>query len=357
MAGDRPVIIDSVSTRSAHIPLTRPYTIASGTHHAVRIFLVRIEAAGLTGHGAASPAEDVTGETDAACEAALASPSIAGLVGRDAGSVTRIALSLRNLLPHAPAALAAVDMALHDLRAQALGVPLCVALGRVHDSLPTSVTIGIKDTAAALQEADEYLARGFKALKVKIGNDVAADTERLTMLRDHVGSGVAIRVDANTGYDVTDTLRMLGVARRLGLELVEQPLPASALEETRSLPDRDLVCLDESVHDARDARRAAAPPAAGSFNIKLMKCGGVTEAMEIARIADDAGVGLMWGCMDESRVSIAAALHAALASPATRYLDLDGHLDLSDDPFRGGFTLEDGMLRPTDRPGLGVSER
>ncbi len=86
-----------------------------------------------------------------------------------------------------------------------------------------------------------------------------------------------------------------------------------------------------------------------------MKCGGVWPALRIAAIAETAGVSLMWGCMDESRISIAAALHAAFASPATRYLDLDGSLDLARDVVSGGFTLEDGVMRTTGASGLGVA--
>ncbi len=118
------------------------------------------------------------------------------------------------------------------------------------------------------------------------------------------------------------------------------------------------IAADESLHgesDALGARRAAGDPACGIYNIKLMKCGGIWPALRIAAIAETAGVALMWGCMDESRISIAAALHAAFASPATRYLDLDGTLDLARDVVEGGFTLENGVMRTTGAPGLGVS--
>lgn len=348
--------IDTIACWAVDVPLTRPYTVAFGTCDAAPLVFVRIEAEGRTGHGSASPAEDITGETSAACQAALTSDQLSWLVGEDARDMQRLANALAPRMAGTPAARAAVDMALHDLGAQALGVPLHRALGEHHDALPTSVTIGIKDADAALEEAEEYLGRGFRALKVKIGTDVEEDIDRLRRLRSFVGDRVAIRVDANAGYDVPATLRLLAVAREVGLELVEQPLPAAALAETRSLPDRDLVCLDESVLDARDARRALDPLAAGSINVKLMKCGGIAEARRIASLAQLHGAALMWGCMDESRVSIAAALHVALASPATRYLDLDGHLDLAEDPFTGGFVLEDGVLRPTNRPGLGISE-
>jgi L-alanine-DL-glutamate epimerase-like enolase superfamily enzyme len=143
----------------------------------------------------------------------------------------------------------------------------------------------------------------------------------------------------------------------LKLEVIEQPLAAGDLAGMRRLPEavRNKVAADESLLDARDALTCLSHPRLfGIYNIKLMKCGGIAQAMHIAEIANRAGIDLMWGCMDESSVGIAAALHAALASPATRYLDLDGHLDLARDPVRGGFVLQDGELSVTDMPGLGV---
>ena len=118
---------------------------------------------------------------------------------------------------------------------------------------------------------------------------------------------------------------------------------------------RKKVAADESLLDARDALACLERPRPfGIYNIKLMKCGGIAPGLQIADIAHLAGIDLMWACMDESIVGIAAALHAALASPATRYLDLDGHLDLARDLVTGGFVLKDGQLALTDRPGLGV---
>jgi L-alanine-DL-glutamate epimerase-like enolase superfamily enzyme len=257
-----------------------------------------------------------------------------------------------------PAARAAVDIALHDLLARKLGVPLVEMLGRAHEALPTSITIGIKPTAEALEEAREYLERGFRVLKVKLGRSLEEDVERLTRLRELAGPAVTLRVDPNQGYTRAELARFVAETAELAIELLEQPLPARHMAALRALPAelRERVAADESLLDERDALELVRPsPACGIFNIKLMKCGGVRPALGIARIAELAGVRLMWGCMDESRISIAAALHAALASPATRYLDLDGSFDLEHDAVSGGFDLEGGILRTLDAPGLGVT--
>jgi L-alanine-DL-glutamate epimerase-like enolase superfamily enzyme len=113
---------------------------------------------------------------------------------------------------------------------------------------------------------------------------------------------------------------------------------------------------DESVLGAPDARRLVEARAADLVNIKLMKSGGIGEAMEVARVTGAARIGAMIGCMDESRIGIAAALHFALATPNVERADLDGHLDLVDDVAKGGFRIENGDVLPLfDRDGLGVS--
>jgi L-alanine-DL-glutamate epimerase-like enolase superfamily enzyme len=260
-------------------------------------------------------------------------------------------------MPDAPAARAATDMALHDLWAKHLGLPLVELLGRVHRSLPTSITIGIGSIQESIQEAREYRDRGFRIIKVKIGRSIEEDVERLHSLRQEMGRETIIRVDANQGYSVDRFKKFLKQTASLALECIEQPLAARDIAGMRGLPEavRKKVVADESLVDARDLITCLEHPRPfGIYNVKLMKCGGIAPAMQIAEIAQLAGLDLMWGCMDESIVGISAALHAALASPATRYLDLDGHLDLARDLVTGGFVLQNGELSVTDNAGLGV---
>jgi L-alanine-DL-glutamate epimerase-like enolase superfamily enzyme len=354
------VRIVSAESRVEALGLTRPYTIAFRRIESVENAIVRLETdSGLVGLGAASPEPKVTGETMDACREALARDRIEWLIGREISDPEPLLREVESRMLPAPAARAAVDMALYDLAARERGVPLVEMLGRAHDALPTSITIGIKPLDETLAEAAEYLARGFRILKVKIGLDLQQDLERLAHLRESVGPRIAIRADGNQGYSVEETLRFFRETAALDLEFLEQPLPAAQVEAMRALPGeiRERIAADESLLTEDDARRLAAPPrACGIFNIKLMKCGGIAPARRIAAVAESAGIRLMWGCMDESRISIAAALHAAFSCLATRYLDLDGSLDLARDVARGGFVLEDGILRTTGAPGLGAEE-
>ncbi|MCP3952949.1 MAG: DUF1611 domain-containing protein [Desulfobacterales bacterium] len=191
---------------------------------------------------------------------------------------------------------------------------------------------------------------------IKTGLDVELDIERIIRVRETFGSNFHIRVDGNQGYTAEQYKHFFNKTSGY-VEFSEQPLRADNLADMRSLPEqmRQSCAADESLLTPADVPVLFySPRPFGIFNIKLMKCGGINPGMEIAGMAHHAGIVLMWGCMDESVVSIAAALHAALASPATRYLDLDGSFDLAIDIAEGGFILEDGNLRTTDKPGLGV---
>jgi L-alanine-DL-glutamate epimerase-like enolase superfamily enzyme len=341
------------------VDLTRPYAISSRSMSAVDLFFVRVLTdTGQVGLGSGSPAEEVTGESPDATEAALADMAGGFLIGEDPRHLGTLCRRLRAELEKTPAAHAALDMALHDLFCHIAEVPLVDFLGRSHVSLPTSITIGIKSTRESLAEADEYLARGFRCLKVKIGRSVEEEIDLLHQLRERVGQDILIRVDANQGYGLQETNRLWSEQKALGLELIEQPLPAETLPDLRKLPEdlRRLVAADESLHEAGDAVVLSRPPrVCGILNIKLMKCGGVSPALAIGQVAEATGLELMWGCMDESVISISAALHAAFACPQTRYLDLDGSLDLASDPAVGGFALENGELRTLGKAGLGVA--
>src|SRR5690606_14970864 len=202
-----------------------------------------------------------------------------------------------------------------------------------------------------------YIKRGFRVIKVKLGKDLEEDVERIMKLREKFGNQIVIRIDANQGYTVDQTIQFYGRTYDLDVELIEQPLPAKSIAEMKGLPPevREVVAADESLITPPDAIERIKPPkAAGIFNIKLMKCGGISQALKIADIALHESIDLFWGCNDESIVSITAALHAAFSCANTKYIDLDGSLDLGNDIVKGGFVLKDGYMYCSDKPGLGV---
>lgn len=351
--------IKSIKTWAADLGNTKPYTIAFKTVDEVFNAFVEITLEnGITGIGSGNPSVYVTGESFEQCKAALENEqNWSYLVGRDIRELNQLTFEVWQKLPKNPAARAALDIALYDACTKYLGVPLVKFLGQKIQSMPTSNTIGIKNVEDTLKEAKEYEDRGFKILKVKLGKDLQEDIERIVKLREQFGKKFVIRIDANQGYTTDQTIEFYNKTKHLDVELIEQPLPAKAVAETKKFPEhiRKVIAADESLLTPKDAVELITPPvASGIFNIKLMKCGGVSQGLKIADLALHAGVDLFWGCNDESIVSITAALHTAFASANTKYIDLDGSLDLAKDEVRGGFILKDGVMYCSDKPGLGV---
>jgi len=299
----------------------------------------------------------VVGETFAQCMEALQAKNLEFLIGKDIREFNQLTYEVWKRFPENPSARAAIDIALHDVFTKYRDVPLVKFLGQKIKKLPTSNTIGIKNVEETLKEAEDYKKRGFKVIKVKLGRDLEEDVERIIKLREKFGNTIGIRVDANQGYTREETIQFYGRCYDFDIELIEQPLPAKDIAEMKSLPKevREVLAADESLITPEDAIELIKPPrAAEIFNIKLMKCGGVSQALKIADIAQAEGVDLFWGCNDESIVSITAALHAAFACDNTKYIDLDGSLDLARDVVKGGFILKYGMMWCSDKPGLGV---
>ncbi|HEY2580408.1 MAG TPA: dipeptide epimerase [Mucilaginibacter sp.] len=352
--------IKSVYAYLHKLPLTRPYTIAYKTIKDTRIVFLEITLEnGVMGIGAASPSAEVVGETPEQTLANLQSGYLDELVGKDIRGFNSLVYAASNHFKKLPGSLAAIDIALHDLFCKYLDIPVLDFYGRQKENLPTSVTIGIKEINEMLEDARDYYKLGFRILKIKTGIDVDADIERVTKLSETFNNKMLIRVDANQGYTISDLEKFIKSTNHLGLELIEQPVKVGQEHSLSQLneKERKLLAADESLLDPVSAWELSnVPQAFGIYNIKLMKCGGISAAKEIATIAKNAGIDLFWGCNDESIISITAALHAAYSCSNTKYIDLDGSFDLAKDLVEGGFRLKDGYMYPNELPGLGFQK-
>ncbi|MFY0689825.1 MAG: dipeptide epimerase [Cyclobacteriaceae bacterium] len=351
--------IKEVRTYSKDLGTKRPYTIAYKTVDEVINAFVEIELDnGMIGIGAANPSPKVVGESVDDTIKTLAGADFSYLKGRNIGEIESLLRDTQTKYGSKPGVNVALDVALHDAFAQFLGIPLCQYFGQKQQSLPTSVTIGIKNVAETVAEADEYHGMGFRVLKVKTGLNPEEDAERVVKIAEK-RPDMVIRVDANQGYTVEDLNRFVKLSSKVNLEFIEQPFSVDAFASGVKQLDAevlDLVVADESLKNTDDALCLVRDaPGCRIFNIKLMKTGGLKTASEIATIAKYSGVDLMWGCNDESIVSIAAALHLALSYSHTRFLDLDGSLDNIRDVVSGGFLIDNGIMSISGKPGLGVS--
>lgn len=348
--------ITSLEIWSVELELSNPYAIAYETVSSVTNVFLRIETdKNITGCGCSSPDYEVTGETPETVQQDFKAIIEPILKGSDPLKIAAINEKLTGRLSKRPAARALVDMALYDILGKVSGLPVYLLLGGYRDSIKTSVTIGILDLNDTVKRAIELIGEGFRALKIKGGKNLEKDIERVIKVREAVGKSIELRFDANQGYTSEQTLEFIKAVRTAKLELIEQPTPREKtdllgqLSQQVALP----VMADESLLGLRDAFKLAKHDLVDMINIKLMKCGGIYHALHMNSIAKAAGFEVMVGCMDESALGISAGLHFALARPNVAYADLDGHLDLLDDPAIGAVILKKGKLYPTGNPGLG----
>lgn len=251
-----------------------------------------------------------------------------------------------------PAALCAFDLAFHDLLSLVAGLPLYRILGGFRNRIQTSITIPIAPLYESVEMAQERAAHGFRMLKLKGGLDPQDDVRRAqaihAALPDHV-----LRLDADGGYSVQEAL---DVARALKgvLEMLEQPVAPGDLGGLREVKEASPVPVlaDQSLKGPASALDLAARRMVDGLSIKLATCGGLRCARQIDAIARAAQMATMISCLFEPALLISAGLALALSSPNVRYGDLDGSLDLIDDPSIPGFHLQDGWLVAAEVPGL-----
>ncbi|MGA9400825.1 dipeptide epimerase, partial [Haladaptatus sp.] len=299
----------------------------------------------------AAPSEHY-GETAATVEAVM--PDLFDVVERvdDPHALDRIEREMRETVNRNPAARCAVSIALHDLAAKRTGLPLYRYWGLdPEDTLETSFTVGIDTTDVMAEKTREAVEAGYGTLKVKVGTD--RDEEIVGAIRDEAPDAT-IRVDANQAWSPREAVQKIEALAEFDVEFVEQPIPAENPEGMRFVRERAAlpIAADESCVTLEDIPRIA--DKADIANLKLMKCGGLREAMRMIHAARAEGLELMLGCMIESNASIAAACHLV---PLLDYADLDGSLLLAEDDYEG-VPMPDGVIDlETGRAGTGVRKR
>ena len=350
--------ITDIKIQVVTIPLVTTFKTALRSVSQVdNVLITVLTDSGLVGFGGAAPATVITGDTVASIVGGIEHIRD-NILGLNLANHENILQRLNSCIIGAMSAKAAVDMAVYDLVAKSLNIPLYQLLGgRTHD-VATDMTISIDSPEKMATESREKVDQGFSTLKIKVGGNPRLDILRLQSIRDAIDSDTRIIIDANQGWSAKEAVQVGKELERraIAIELMEQPVPARDYEGLRYVRDNVTfpVYADESVFSPQDALQLIGMHAVDGLNIKLMKCGGIYNALKIAAIAETAGIPCMIGSMMESHVSVSAAAHLAASRTIIGRSDLDAALFCSINPARGGISYQGARVIIPDAPGLGI---
>jgi L-alanine-DL-glutamate epimerase-like enolase superfamily enzyme len=364
--------IERLSARALSVPLREPFVIASGRVDATRAVEVeaRIRWRGVTatglGEAACLPPVTEEDQPDVLREVSKAAELLDRPLAAEGHALEE---TLAEALPRFPVTRAGLETALLDAMARIEGVPLRVMLaalladGRAAThALETDVTVAIASPARMAELAREWFARGFRALKIKVGKDVEDDIRALEAVARAV-PGARLRVDANAGYTAREAITLANACEGLGfgaaIECWEQPCASGDLAGMREVAAavRAPVIADESVKSFGDFHELVRERYAGGVNLKLAKLGSVLGAVRMGVAAKAAGLQVMVGGMVETRLGMSAAAHVACAVGGVEFVDLDTAWLLAEDPYQGGYEAEGPHYSMPNARGLGVTRR
>ena len=344
------------------VPLKTPFKTALRTVEVVEDVVVMIDTDdGRIGYGEAPATAVITGDTLGSIIDAIRHYIAPRLVGQDVSELNRITQLIQSSVEKNTSAKAAVEIAVYDLWGQLYGAPLYKLLGGGDPVITTDITISVDYIDKMVADSLRAVERGFESLKIKVGKDIGVDIERVKAIHAAVDGRALLRLDANQGWTAKQAVHALNTLESAGvkLELVEQPVKARDIEGMRYVTERvhTPVMADESVFGPLEVLDLIRMRAADIINIKLMKTGGISNAIRTADIAALHGVECMMGCMLETSISVSAAVHVAVAkSSVITRVDLDGPSLCLTNPVAGGVIFNESEISVTDAPGLGIRE-
>ncbi len=355
------MIIKNIEVGEIFIPLAKPFKTALRTVKNVEDIVIQIVTdTDQSGFGEAPPTAVITGDTKGSIITAVKDFITPALVGMEIDNLDGIFRKLNSCIVKNTSAKAAVDMAVYDLYAKQYQTPLYKLLGGTRTLVETDITISVNPVPEMVADSLEAVRKGYKILKIKVGKEGLKDVECIMAIREAVGPDVKLRVDANQGWNAKQSVQIITAMEDKGLdiELVEQPVPAHDFKGMQFVTGHVAtpILADESVFSAEDAIHIIQNGAADLINIKLMKTGGIYNALKICDIAEIYGVECMIGCMLEGKLSVSAAAHLAAARGIITRADLDGPSLCKTDPFPGGPSYEENLIRMNEKPGIGIEK-
>lgn len=352
--------IRKVTIEPINIPLNEPFTIAIGTKYNIENVLLTVELeSGIVGFGEAAPLEPINGENQATVLATLNSCR-EYLIGKDVADYRQISKHLKGVFWAQITARCAIEMALLDAFTRSLNIPLYKFLGGAVSTLETDYTIDIVAPEVARVNADKLWKKGYRTIKTKVGKNLIQDIDRLLAIKQGAPD-CKLMLDANQGYSAPQAVHFLNELEKNNIrpELFEQPVIKYDLIGMKFVKDHTSVPIaaDEAVFTSADAIKIVQTGCADLINIKLMKSG-IIESLDIAAIARSANIGLMIGCMLETSLGLSCSVHLAAGLGGFGFIDLDPHLDPTQEPFRGGAEFKDPIYTlPASKPGIGIERK
>lgn len=354
------MIIKEIKVGKITVPIKKPFFIGNTEYNYSReVVLKVITDTGEIGFGSAAPAPRVTGETESSIIGAI--KHIAdNIIGMDISSLESIIKTMDECIKGNNSAKAAFDIALYDLSAKQANIPLYKLLGGYNSGILTDMTIQYDSVENMVNAAYEAVRDGYSNIKIKLGKDPEHDLERVTLIRKAIRKGIKVRVDGNQGWTPKESVKIIKRIEELDLdiEFVEQPVKAWDIEGLKFVKENvdTMILADESIFGTPEAFKIIHNRACDLINIKLMKSGGIHNAIKIYNMADTMGIKSMMGCMIESKIGITAAASFAASKSNMIISDLDTMIYFAEDPIVGGATFEKNMIKLSNDPGLGIKD-
>jgi len=349
-------IIKRVHIEPVSIPMDDPFTIAIGTKYNIENVLITLHLEnGMEGYGEAAPLEPINGENQATVLATLNS-CIDFLTGQDVSQFRQVSKHLKKVFWAQVTARCAIEMAMIDAFTKSLGIPLYTFFGGAENKVETDYTVDIVPPEVAKINAARLKTRGYKTLKTKVGKNLTDAIDRILAIKEGA-PGCSLMLDANQGYTPPQAVHFLEELEKNGIrpDLFEQPVLKYDLRGMKFVKDHTSVPIaaDESVFTAADAIEVVRAGCADLVNIKIMKSG-IVEALDIAAIARSANMGLMIGCMLETKLGLGCWVHFAAGLGGFHFIDLDPHLTPEQEPVTGGPVFEEPVYSLTNVPGIAI---
>ena len=352
------LVISNIEIYKLTVQLKEPFITSLGKEEYAENIIVLIRTSnGHTGFGECNPFMPINGENAETC--IVVGKLLANMLKKkNAMDIEDCNQCMDRLIYGNNSIKSAFDIALHDLTAQHYGLPLYKLLGgKINRELVTDYTVSLDEPGKMADDALKIKEAGFPAIKIKLGQDVATDIDRIKAIRKAVGKKIPLRLDANQGWSVKEAIEVLGALKNDDIQFCEEPIPRWNFMNLKKVKKESPIPImaDECCCDHHDVKRLIELEACDKMNFKVGKSGGLHNAQKMLKLAEKAGIDVQIGAFMESRLAMTAFAHLALSSHTVKYCDFDTPLMHAEDHVTGGITYhENGMIKVPDEPGLGA---